>query len=122
MMRISLQFFYEPCYREEYEQELREKYEEQRKQDLIEHGRRIERQWKNASNTLPDEYTDRLLVIASGRVGNVRYRHAVLFAEYFPDSGFEVNTEGVEGVAKLKVEYWHSIPPLPEEIRKEMEG
>jgi hypothetical protein len=74
-------------------------------------------EWADASVEVPAEYEQMLLVVASGDVGNVRYRHAVLFADYYPEEGFSVDVPGGEA---LEVEFWRPVPELPAQIAEEV--
>ena len=76
-------------------------------------------EWAYARAEVPTGYEELLLVIASGTVGNVRFIHAVRFAEYRPDEGFVVDVDA-DG-ERLEVEFWRPIPELPEEIKAEIE-
>ena len=86
-------------------------------------------EWAYARAEVPTGYEELLLVIASGTVGNVRFIHAVRFAEYRPDEGFVVDVDADEGFVvdvdadgeRLEVEFWRPIPELPEEIKAEIE-
>ena len=100
-------------------------------------------EWADATFEVPAEECEGLLVVVSGDAGNVRYWHAVLFADYDPETGFEVYfPEQIEppkiildpktglkiyappsaavSQAPLDIEYWRPVPTLPWEIRKEI--
>lgn len=82
---------------------------------LISHGVTVQK-WIPVTERLP-ETDDFVLVIATGRAGNVRLVNAVELATYDPtDSHNPWLLESAPAATEFQVSYWMPLPALPKEV------